>query len=236
MGALLVIPPGLYFGGMRVFRIVFPALFFVGLYSLLPHKELRFIFYAIPILNVCAAVFFAFVWQKAYPVLEKKEITKEKLSNNNNGWKIANFFLILILVGTSIASLGLLVISSQNYPGGVALQKLHTYVEKQPFETNQQVHRIHIDVLAAMTGVSRFGEAPELKIAYSKEENLTVFSHFDWLLDERSKVDEFKLIDSISSYKGLNRNWRAVISFSEPLILTEPQVFIHQRQRKVELV
>lgn len=39
-----------------VFSLVWPVFVYLGLYSFLPHKELRFIFNAIPILNMVSAV------------------------------------------------------------------------------------------------------------------------------------------------------------------------------------
>lgn len=43
----------------RLIPVVFPILAYIGMYSFLPHKELRFIVYAFPMLNVAAAAFCA---------------------------------------------------------------------------------------------------------------------------------------------------------------------------------
>ena len=54
MGTVVLVPGSLvYDDKMRPFAL--PVISFVLLYSLLPHKELRFILYAVPMLNACAA-------------------------------------------------------------------------------------------------------------------------------------------------------------------------------------
>lgn len=52
--SLLLVPIGVALD-KRLQVLVAPSLLFVAIYSFLPHKELRFIIYVFPILNVAAA-------------------------------------------------------------------------------------------------------------------------------------------------------------------------------------
>lgn len=62
------------------------------------------------------------------------------------------FFLICTLFGSLLISSGFLFISSNNYPGGYAFDRLHR------LENGNNSLSVHICVEAAMSGVSRFGE------------------------------------------------------------------------------
>ncbi|KAK7695295.1 hypothetical protein QCA50_002485 [Cerrena zonata] len=151
----------------RIRSLLFPAITFVGLLSVLGHKEWRFIVYVVPLFNVAAAK------AAAYLISQKKSKIFGRLCFLVvAGMLAANSFLSLISTTSSMA----------NYPGGAALVKFN-----ELFADREHVH-VHISNLAAQTGASLFlqthappyltqiGIHPPPKShnwVYNKTENLT---------------------------------------------------------------
>lgn len=117
--------------------ILIPHVAFIALYSLLPHKEWRFIIYTIPAFTAVAAGGAGWIWTRR---------AKSKL------YQVYSILLVLSALASFIVSYGLLYISSLNYPGGEALQRLH---DLAPRDYRAPV-RVYMDNLSCQTGVSRF--------------------------------------------------------------------------------
>ena len=85
--------------------------------------------------------------------------------------------------------------------------------------------RVHIDVLPAMTGVSRFLERPGF--AYAKTEQLpdAALQSYALLLSARDRVPGFARVAAVEGFARL-----ALRRAPWPLQLhTAPQVFLHER-------
>jgi alpha-1,6-mannosyltransferase len=124
----------------RSLDLLVPLLSFVGLYSLLPHKEWRFIIYTIPGLTGVAAAGASWIW-------------------NRRARSTIYAFLSLALIASVIASFAasttILALSSLNYPGGSALDLLHHSIDH-----GEKVRiKVYMDNLACQTGVTRFLES-----------------------------------------------------------------------------
>lgn len=163
--SLLFVPYGLYVES-RIRVITIPAILFVLLYSFLPHKELRFIIYVFPMLNLASACGCQRLW----------------MNRSKSYWQGAlSLIAISHLIGNFILTVFLLTVSKTNYPGGVAISRLHRIAANEPSIT------IHIDNLSAQTGITRFTEINS-NWTYRKDEHLKAGDEelhaFDYLLVE----------------------------------------------------
>lgn len=168
--------------------ILTPHLAFITLYSLLPHKEWRFIIYSIPAFTAVASAGASWMWTR-----RAKTIVYQALS----------FGLIVTTLGSFFASSGLLLISSLNYPGGEALQRLQQ-IDTLPGKS------VYLDNLSCQTGVTRFLQT-QPSWTYDKTEDKnslldpTFWQQFDYVLAEDPKriIGSWQVIDTITGFAGI---------------------------------
>lgn len=92
LGATFVLHPLGAVKDRRIRSIVLPLWAFVALFSLLPHKELRFIIYAFPIFNLAAANYGAKLYVFLHILINFEATTIEQSLGWNGSWHMAFFF------------------------------------------------------------------------------------------------------------------------------------------------
>jgi len=163
-------------GKARVIALV--ALSFVTAYSFLPHKELRFVFPALPLCDACAAVGAAEAYRRLSELRrrDKKKSRKSRKSRRDAFANATRLFwppppapLLGVALLLAVATHVLFASAAyRNYPGGEAFAAMHAAERSREKPT-----RVHVDVAAAQTGASRFGESafPDAFV-YSKREGI----------------------------------------------------------------
>jgi alpha-1,6-mannosyltransferase len=210
----------------RIAGLLLPQLLFVALYSILPHKEWRFIVYSIPSLTAVSAVGASWVWTR-----RQKSLL----------YRVTSLGLIGSLMFSFAASLGLLAISRLNYPGGEAITRLHGLVG----DHNRTIN-VHADNLACQTGVTRFLESRRESVAgapkwkFDKTENDTLLLHplfwdqFDYAIVERQEkcIGMWEVVDVVTALDGV----RIVGPDAEVAPETDAvqDVLLHGHQNSVE--
>ncbi|KAL8736596.1 MAG: hypothetical protein Q9181_002343 [Wetmoreana brouardii] len=165
--------------------LVLPNMSFVALYSLQPHKEWRFVIYIIPPLLTAASLGANWIW-----------IRRSKSS----AYRILSLALVASVMGSFLASGVMLAISTLNYPGAQALNRLHEvvplYIAQHPNE-NMGIVKVHMDTLSCMTGITRFLQhsSTSLPVSLSTFEqggdtgNVTLSWRYDKTEDEAKLLD-----------------------------------------------
>lgn len=186
---LVCIPNALYIRTSR--DILIPQAAFIAIYSFLPHKEWRFIIYTIPAFTAVAAGGAGWIWTR-----------RAKTAM----YRLGSVVLVMSTLASFGLSVGLLYISSLNYPGGEALQRLHELVGKDLYKPQW----IYMDNLACQTGVSRFQQHHPVW-SYDKTEDETLlldpifWQDFDYVLAEKPEriIGSWQIMETITGFAGV---------------------------------
>jgi alpha-1,6-mannosyltransferase len=218
-----------------------PIFGFVIMYSFLGHKEMRFIFPALPILNLAAAVGMSKLDRLSF---SSNDITKKDDKADAVSWVARLGFGcgILCMLTTLGGSLVFVAVSRWNYPGGDALMALVRHIQQQQrgdfgmVPLTMTTIKVHIDVATAMSGVSLFGQRAAQELPHAKWEfvkdgyetdrsvDANGWSDFTHLLTEEPSAMESFGFHVIQILPGRPR-----CSLRERRIVTEDVIFVMER-------
>ncbi|AEO66114.1 glycosyltransferase family 22 protein, partial [Thermothielavioides terrestris NRRL 8126] len=133
-------------------KLVIPSVLFIAIYSFQPHKETRFIFYAVPPLTAAAALSANFLF------------ARQRKSKAPIASTLLTAALLLSVLASLLASTAMLALSALNYPGGEAVSHLRSVVLQDPTAAaaaadgnpSSAIIPVHADVLTCMTGLTLF--------------------------------------------------------------------------------
>lgn len=207
---LIGIPLAMYQPSTRAATrcLLTPSLAFVALFSLQPHKEWRFILYAVPPFTAAAALGASYIWTHRTKSLIYRLLSLAMLLSPLASFAISNFIL--------------LPSSAANYPGAYALQSLHNNHNHNHTDTNtDNPISVYLGNLACQTGVTRFLQNPPTW-RYDKTESETIkaspsfWAQFDYALVESGSEESnllapsaldsgprWESIDAINGFAGV---------------------------------
>lgn len=186
---------------VMLLAILLPTAVFVCLYSILPHKEIRFMFPVIPALTLGAA--FGADW-----------ICKRQ------GW-LLRVALLLAMFASAIAAIFFSHVSTHNYPAGYALDWLRV-------NHHDQASNVHIDAYSAMNGISRFVQSMFAdNVVFSKQEGeIANWRQFDFLI---SSTEEKQRQGFVLVHTELGEP-RVDFKHFPAIIKLQPSVFVWRKE------
>lgn len=168
-----------------LFDLLIPPLTYTAMYSLLPHKETRFLFPIIPPLTASLALIASYVTVRM---------------DRSTLYKLTTFVLLTTTLISTYISHGLLLpLSAQTYPGGAALTSLHAL--SLNYRPQPQI-RVHITNLALQTGVTHFLDVPSSTLhdrplfvlpgsADGRKPTIAPKTRSKWIYDKTDNETEF---------------------------------------------
>ena len=223
----------------QIDNIILPALLFVIAYSALPHKELRFIFYALPAFNTAVALVLDSIYRELRAGISSR-FTKQRDDVPMQSMPILlpslRVCLVLGILAVSFLQTTISVLASrENYPAGHAITKMFE-IESKFYEENNLCDSedtakayVHIDVHSAMNGISQFVQGGWSynetcpKWTFSKRED---WENIDWsrfthLVTDRYHIPGFERIHTEDIFDG--------IDYHELRLRTSERTFVHRR-------
>lgn len=189
------------------------SLFHIIVLSFQPHKEWRFIIYAVPSIMLLGATGAAHLWEN----MKVKKITNV----------LCLAILPLSIMTSFFISMAFLYISRMNYPGGEALTSFNDMI----VEKNITNATVHVSIPPCMTGVTLFGELNHdvYGINYDKTENTTLLQEmwpsFDFLITheptasqlpfENKTTNHWELVNTTKMFTGFDPTYIKNFVFQE---------------------
>jgi len=210
-----------------------PVVGFIALYSILPHKEIRFIFVAFPMFNVMAAKAMANLHVVAKTVWNEDVSARKVPLSLTSKLAIGLLYLCgMIAIGLSlVGSLIFMQVSRTNYPGGDALAILSRELGNTS-KSNESID-IFVDVASAMTGVSLFGQEALMQSCHAKQCNIIKGGYedenehdgilssgrFDYMLSEKSHVEGYDVVDAAKGHPRIDMRRGGIISSDDTIFV-----------------
>ncbi|CAI4747753.1 BAQ_1a_G0046930.mRNA.1.CDS.1 [Saccharomyces cerevisiae] len=189
------------------------SLFHIIVLSFQPHKEWRFIIYAVPSIMLLGATGAAHLWEN----MKVKKITNV----------LCLAILPLSIMTSFFISMAFLYISRMNYPGGEALTSFNDMI----VEKNITNATVHVSIPPCMTGVTLLGELnyDVYGINYDKTENTTLLQEmwpsFDFLITheptasqlpfENKTTNHWELVNTTKMFTGFDPTYIKNFVFQE---------------------
>ncbi|KAI8070826.1 Alg9-like mannosyltransferase family-domain-containing protein [Gongronella butleri] len=167
-------------------QLLLPAWTYIFVFSLLPHKEWRFLIYVVPVLTGVAAAMMDQLWRDTHHSGSIRVL-------------VTRIGLFGCLAASFMVALGMVYISSWNYPGGEALHVLH-----QKHDASASI-RVHMDVGTAMTGASRFGQCKDETHASLDDYLDARYTHLITTVPPNSMPPDFDLVHVTHAFHRVRR-------------------------------